>query len=106
MFDLVQRYIELDAKHKRKGYSLKRCSLGFVVEAMLEEVKELAAAPNDIDEVADALGCITHICIKNGWAPDMVYRALVHKLELRFGPCDYVGGQYLGPGAKQEASVA
>ncbi len=52
------------------------------------EVSELEAAPEDINEMADALICLLSYCVRKKWSIDDVGKAIQFKLRKRFKDTD------------------
>jgi hypothetical protein len=86
-WDLVAAYVAADTKNLNgKGYSLGRLSARDVLAYAAEELRELEAAPHDVEEMADLFGCLLHYCQKMGWTLPCLEAVLAEKLRLRFGP--------------------
>jgi len=52
------------------------------------EVSELEAAPDDINEMADAMVCLLSYCVRKKWSIDDVGKAIQYKLRKRFKDVD------------------
>lgn len=52
------------------------------------EIAELEAAPDDINEMADSLICLFSYCVRKGWDLDQVGKAIRFKLRERFKDVD------------------
>lgn len=85
--------IERNAKH-RKGFRLQEITPADVLKHALEEINELRDAPEDIDELGDAVACLLHYAIRRGWTLQDLESAIVRKLIKRF-PEDQIVGRDL-----------
>lgn len=83
----------------RKGFTMQGTTPGAILEHARSEVSELEDHPDDIDELADAMNCLTHYAITKGWSRDDVGRAQVRKMHARVTvPIPSSDGEGLGRG--------
>lgn len=84
IWDEVAAYVAANAHNPRKGYRLGELTDEEVLSYAALEMFELTGSPDDVDELADLLGCLVHYAQRKGWSPARVEEALVRKLALRF----------------------
>ena len=79
----IESLIRANARH-RKGFRLQEVEFPFVLDQAAEEFRELMAAPDDPQEMADLLGVLIHYSIKQGWTIEVLESYLIEKLNERF----------------------
>lgn len=72
-----------NARH-RKGFYMATMPLGDILDHAIDEIEELRDAPDDLMELADSFACLIHYAVCKGWTEEMVDKAIVTKLKLRF----------------------
>lgn len=80
----IRELIEIDAKHIKKGKRLSEFTDTKILSHAAEEIVELMAEPDDLEELADIIACLIHYSIKHGWGPNMIDKAIIKKLNERF----------------------
>jgi hypothetical protein len=81
----IKRLTEANAPHLKKGWRLGDITTETELKDAAGEIVELAHSPDDIDELADVLGCLIGYAVKKGWSCSDVETALMRKLSQRFG---------------------
>lgn len=79
----IERLIRVQAVH-RKGFNLAEVRPPFIIGQALEEMKELMASPDDPEELADLLGVLFHLAIKQGWSMSKIELLMLDKFARRF----------------------
>lgn len=79
----IQLLAATGAKH-RSGFQLAKVTDQFIIQGAINELNELAAAPDDPTELADVFGCLLHYAVKKGWSPERLENNLLKKLDVRF----------------------
>ncbi len=79
----IRRLASVNATH-RTGWKLGDVPVLLSLKNAASELVELAAAPDDITEMADLFGCLIVYCVKMGWTVERVETALMEKLKRRF----------------------
>jgi hypothetical protein len=79
----MQTLEKLQATH-RKGWRLGTYPAENILDYTKDEIEELRAEPDDIDEMADIMLCLMAYCTRKGWNPDDVGTAMQKKLRTRF----------------------
>ncbi len=64
-FEEVERLYVVNAQH-RKGWKLRNQTPRAIATHAREELRELAAEPLDLDELADVVGCLLSLAIAAG----------------------------------------
>ena len=94
-WELIELAERVGARHKRKGYALNEASVQTMFCHAREELDELEESVDqnspDIKELGDALSCLIHFAVRQGWTMEQVGEAMVMKLLLRL---DFEGAQY------------
>ncbi len=80
----IVRLTRINATHKRKGWRLGDITPEQELKDAAGEIVELAHCPNEINELADVLGCLIGYAVKRGWSCAAVEEALLRKLSERF----------------------
>ena len=78
----IQRLHDAGARH-RKGKRLCDFTETQILSHAAEEIVELAASPDDAEELADVFGCIIHYAIMKGWNRKMIEGLILAKLKDR-----------------------
>jgi hypothetical protein len=79
----IQLLAATGARH-RSGFQLTNVTDQFIIQGAINELRELAAAPDDCAELADVFGCLLHYAVKKGWSPELLENNLLKKLAVRF----------------------
>jgi hypothetical protein len=82
-WDEVARLERTNATH-RKGWRLGDAAPATSIRHCRDELDELEAEPDNVDELADAVGCLFAYAAKKGWTMEDVESALLRKLAARF----------------------
>lgn len=83
-WDTVAAYVAANAHNPGKGYRLKDLTDKQVLRYAAAEMVELLLAPNQMDEMADLLGCLFHYAQRKGWTLAQLEQELIRKLRVRF----------------------
>jgi hypothetical protein len=79
----IQRLCETGAIHKRKRKKLKNFKPEKVLMHVGEELVELAAEPDNIDELGDMFQHLIHYAILKGWTAKQIRKEVLKKLKKR-----------------------
>jgi hypothetical protein len=82
-FLLAKVYVDGNAYHSKRGIRLLEQSSQDVLDHLKEEVAELEAEPDDINEMADILALCANYSSRKSWTPAMLAEAIVRKMRLR-----------------------
>lgn len=79
----ISNLVRLNATH-RKGWKLGDAAVALSVKNARDELSELVDSPDDVEELADVMGCLIVYAVKKGWSVRDVEKALLKKLRERF----------------------
>lgn len=83
-WDEIDAYVMANARNDRKGYRLRDITDVQLLRYAADEMDELRAAPDDLDELADLFGCLFHYAQRKGWTMEAIESEVIRKLALRF----------------------
>ena len=79
----IDRLDMVNAKHIKSGRRIGEVSTEFILSRVKDEIAELEAAPDDIDEMADIFAILIHYCVRKKWSRTQVDEAVLKKLKMR-----------------------
>jgi hypothetical protein len=79
----VRRLIRVNARH-RSGVRMAEVDDAMILAHAAAELRELAAAPDDPEELADLFGVLLHYAVKHGWTAEQLEKLMLAKFRVRF----------------------
>jgi hypothetical protein len=79
----VRRLIDVNATH-RSGVRVGETDDAMILAHAEAELRELVAAPDDPEELADLFGVLIHYAVKHGWSERYIEDLMLAKFRLRF----------------------
>lgn len=80
----IVRLVGEDAFHIKKKIHLSDITDERILTHAHLELYELADDMGNVYELADALGCLIHYAVRQGWSMEFLEKALLSKLKERF----------------------
>ena len=81
---IIELAEQIGATHVRKGFTLDKASVGFILDHAREELDELEgtvlAGKPDIEELGDVLSILVHFAVRHRWSMKEVEQAMIDKL--------------------------